>query len=98
VTNELLLLFLTYISLGLRRWSRRIKRTWWQANDWVIVAATVRSRFQAIQEGVRTDTLSWVVMTKRYDNEVAVILTGGLGIHVDEVAAVGGPEALCYSK
>lgn len=40
---QTLLLFFGYVTLGLRLWSRRLKGIGLQLNDWLIIAATVRS-------------------------------------------------------
>lgn len=42
VVVETILLFLGYVSIGLRLWSRRIQRARLQLNDWLILFAMVR--------------------------------------------------------
>ncbi len=57
---ETTLLFLDYVTLGLRLWSRRLRRTGLQGSDWLIIAATVRSLdFSAhIWKGKEVDILN----------------------------------------
>lgn len=41
-----------------------------------------------------TDIVPQFFLTARYGGELCVIFVGGLGLHVEEVITIGGPEAL----
>lgn len=99
VAIETFLLALDYASLGLRLWSRSMTKTRLQINDWLIILATVRLQLLITMSArlitsMIVDFDHQILMTARYSVEVATILKCGVGLHIEEVITLGGPDIL----
>ncbi|KAK5630495.1 hypothetical protein RRF57_006210 [Xylaria bambusicola] len=99
VALETFLLALDYVSLGFRLWSRSMTKTRLQINDWLIILATVCLQLLiTMSAGLITSMIvdfdHQILMTARYSVEVAAILKCGVGLHIEEVVTVGGPDIL----
>lgn len=91
---ETILMSLVYASTGLRLWSRSLQRVPLQLNDYLILIATVCSVSPVLCVLILSANDFQVLMSARYSCMVVVIVKCGVGLPIDEVMEIAGPEVL----